>query len=80
MIFFALSMTSEVNEADCESVIIMEESTSLKGRAEGKTGFFSGRTATWVALAALAISMGHVVYAIWRDHINGGEGLLSVLG
>ena len=39
----------------------MEESTGLKGRDEGKTGFFSGRTATWLALAALAISVGHVV-------------------
>ena len=58
----------------------MEESTGLKGRAEGTRGFFSGRTATWLALAALAISVGHVVYAIWRDHINGGEGLLNVLG
>ena len=58
----------------------MEESTGLKVRAEGTTGFFSGRTATWLALAALAISVGHVVYAIWRDHINAGEGLLSVLG
>ncbi len=58
----------------------MEESTGVKGRADGAKGFFSGRTATWLALAALAISVGHVVYAIWRDHINGGEGLLSVLG
>ena len=58
----------------------MEESTGLKQRAEGARGFFSGRTATWLALAALAISVGHVVYAIWRDHINGGEGLLRVLG
>ena len=54
----------------------MEESAGLKGRAEDTRGFFSGRTATWVALTALAISVGHVVYAIWRDHINGGEGLL----
>ena len=58
----------------------MEESTILKGQAEVTTSFFSGRTATWLALAALAISVGHVVYAIWRDHFNGGEGLLSVLG
>ena len=58
----------------------MEESTGLKVRHEGTSGFFSGRTATWLALAALAISLGHVVYAIWRDHINGGEGLLSILG
>ena len=54
----------------------MEESTGLQVRAEGTRGFFSGKTATWLALAALAISVGHVVYAIWRDHINGGEGLL----
>ena len=47
---------------------------------EESTGFFSGRIATWLALAAFAISLGHVVYAIWRDHINGGEGILSVLG
>ena len=58
----------------------MEESTGTKGRAEGARGFFSGRTATWLALAALAISVGHVAYAIWRDHINDGEGLLKVLG
>ena len=58
----------------------MEETTGLKGRADVTTGFFSGRTATWLALAALAISVGHVIYAIWRDHINGGEGILSVLG
>ena len=58
----------------------MEESTGLKRRAESTKSFFSGRTATWLALAALAISVGHVVYAIWRDHINGGEGLLRVLG
>ena len=45
-----------------------------------KNSIFSARTATWLALAALLISVGHVVYAIWRDHINGGEGLLSVLG
>lgn len=58
----------------------MEEPTGSKRRAEGTTGFFSGRTTAWIALAALAISVGHVVYAIWRDHFNGGEGLLSVLG
>ena len=58
----------------------MEESIGLKSRAQSTTGFFSGRTATWLALAALAISVGHVVYAIWRDHINGGEGLLNLLG
>ena len=58
----------------------MEESTGLKGRDLGARSFFSGRTATWLALTALAISVGHVIYAVWRDHINGGEGLLSVLG
>lgn len=58
----------------------MEEPTALKGRAKSTRSFFSGRTATWLALAALAVSVGHVVYAIWRDHINGGEGLLNVLG
>ena len=58
----------------------MEELAGLKGRAEDTRSFFSGRTATWLALAALAISVGHVAYAFWRDHINGGEGLLNVLG
>lgn len=58
----------------------MEESNGLKGQAQGAQGLFSGRTATWLALAALAISVGHVVYAIWRDHINDGAGLLNVLG
>jgi hypothetical protein len=37
----------------------------------------SARLATWLALAALLVSVGHVVYAIWRDHFNGGEGLLA---
>lgn len=55
------------------------ESDGLKHSDKGSKGFFSGRTATWLALAALAISVGHVVYAIWRDHINGGEGLLNLL-
>lgn len=58
----------------------MEESTGLKGKSGGARGLFSGRAATWLALAALAISVGHVVYAVWRDHINNGEGLLNVLG
>ena len=40
----------------------------------------SGQTATRIAVAALLIAVGHVVYAIWRDHFNGGEGLLNVLG
>ena len=55
----------------------MEESQGLKGQSGGARGFFSGWTATWLALAALAISVGHVVYAIWRDHINDGAGLLG---
>jgi len=55
----------------------MEESQDLKGRTERTRGLFSGRTATLLALAALAISVGHVAYAIWRDHINGGAGLLG---
>ncbi len=62
----------------------MEETTGAESRIEpsdrSKRSIYSGRTATWLALAALLISVGHVVYAIWRDHINGGEGLLSVLG
>ena len=62
----------------------MEETTGSQGRSESSDhpnrSIFSARTATWLALAALLISVGHVVYAIWRDHINGGEGLLSVLG
>ena len=57
-----------------------EKSIGSKDKANDQRGFFSGRTATWLALAALAISVGHVVYAIWRDHINNGEGLLNVLG
>ncbi len=62
----------------------MEETTGAKSRSEPsdepKGSIYSGRTATWLDLAALLISVGHVMYAIWRDHINGGEGLLSVLG
>ena len=62
----------------------MEETTGSQSRSElsdkPKRSIFSARTATWLALAALLISVGHVVYAIWRDHINGGEGLLNVLG
>jgi len=62
----------------------MEETTGTVSRSEPsvkpKHSIYSARTATWLALAALLISVGHVVYAIWRDHINGGEGLLSVLG
>jgi hypothetical protein len=57
----------------------VKESDGSKHSEEVSKGFFSGRTATWLALAALAISVGHVVYAIWRDHINGGEGLLNFL-
>ncbi len=62
----------------------MEETTGSRGRSEPssktKRSIVSARTATWLALAALLISVGHVVYAIWRDHINGGEDLLTVLG
>ncbi|MEK7806928.1 MAG: hypothetical protein AAB528_04250 [Chloroflexota bacterium] len=36
-----------------------------------------GALATWLALAALLISVGHVIYAVWRDHFNGGEGILA---
>ncbi len=61
----------------------MEETTGSAIRSEPsdkpKHTIFSARTATCLALAALLISVGHVVYAIWRDHINGGEGLLNVL-
>ena len=62
----------------------MNETTGLKTQDEGwhehRKGLVPERLATWLALASLLISVGHVVYAIWRDHINGGEGLLSLLG
>lgn len=44
----------------------------------GLRGIFPGRATTWLALAALLISVGHVAYAIWRDHFNGGEGVLNL--
>jgi hypothetical protein len=47
------------------------------GPDKPRKSLLSGRLATWLALAALLISVGHVVYAIWRDHFNGGEGLLA---
>ena len=63
---------------------LMEDTTGSRGRSEpsdkSKRGIYSGRAATWLALAALLISIGHIMYAIWRDHVNSGEGLLSVLG
>ena len=40
-------------------------------------GHSPGRFISFVAIAALLVSAGHVVYAIWRDHLNGGEGLLA---
>lgn len=47
------------------------------GPDKPRKSLLSARLATWLALAALLISVGHVIYAIWRDHLNGGEGLLT---
>ena len=58
----------------------MDRTHGSDSREEDRKSRLSGRTATWIAVAALLIAVGHVVYAIWRDHLNGGEGLLNVLG
>jgi hypothetical protein len=50
---------------------------SPTGPDKPRKSVLSARLATWLALAALLVSVGHVVYAIWRDHLNGGEGLLA---
>jgi hypothetical protein len=47
------------------------------GPDKPKKSLLPERLAIWLALAALLISVGHVIYAIWRDHLNGGEGLLA---
>ena len=73
-------MTEPLLELLINMAVNTGESTGINCQDKGARVFFSGRTATWLALAALAISVGHVVYAIWRDHINNGEGLLSILG
>ena len=47
------------------------------GPDKPKKSIITARLATWLALAALIIPVGHVIYAIWRDHLNDGEGLLA---
>ena len=58
----------------------MDKTIGSDSRDEGRKSRLSGQTATYIAVAALLIAVGHVFYAIWRDHFNGGEGLLNVLG
>ena len=50
----------------------------MKTLGKGRTSLTSGRLTLWLALAALLISGGHITYAVWRDHINDGKGLLGV--
>lgn len=49
------------------------DSSDNPGKGRGPSRFIS-----LVAIAALLVSVGHVVYAIWRDHLNGGDGLLAL--
>jgi|ETNmetMinimDraft_2_1059921.scaffolds.fasta_scaffold380756_1 hypothetical protein len=58
----------------------MDEATDLKVLDKKKRGLRLERLTPWLALAALLISVGHIIYAVWRDHINDGQGLLGVLG
>ena len=55
----------------------MEESTDLKPSDKPGKDRLSARLTPWLALAALLISLGHIIYAIWRDHINNGAGRLG---
>ena len=50
----------------------------LENLSEGRKSLMSGRLTFWLALAALSISIGHIIYSVWRDHINDGVGLLGV--
>ena len=56
----------------------MEDSTDLKASDRGGESSLSERLAPWIALAALLISVGHITFAVWRDHINDDMGLLGM--
>ena len=77
-------MSAEENERTFAASAAQDGTAGAQGRSEPSDepnrGIYSRRATTRLALAALLISVGHVVYAIWRDHLNGGEGLLSVFG
>ena len=55
-----------------------EDTPALECPDKPRKSLLRGPLATWLALAALLISVGHVIYAIWRDHLNGGSGLLAL--
>ena len=55
----------------------MEESADFKPSDNPGKDRHSWRLTLWLALAALLISLGHIIYAIWRDHINDGAGILG---
>ena len=55
----------------------MDETTDSKSWNKPGARRLSARLTPWLALAALLISLGHVIYAVWRDHINQGVGILG---
>ena len=57
----------------------MDETSDSKSWDKRGTRRLSARLTPWLALAALLISLGHIIYAVWRDHINHGVGILGTL-
>ena len=57
----------------------MNETTDLKTSDKRGNERLFARLTPWLALAALLISLGHIIYAVWRDHINHGSGILGML-
>ena len=53
-----------------------EQTDSGSGDTCG-AGRFSARLAPWLGLPGLLISLGHITYPVWRDHINHGAGILG---
>jgi hypothetical protein len=57
----------------------MDETTDSESWDKRGTRRLPARLTPWFALAALLISLGHIIYAVWRDHINNGVGVLGIL-
>ena len=57
----------------------MDETTDSGSWDKRGTRRLVARLTPWLALAALLLSLGHIIYAVWRDHINHGSGILGIL-